>query len=264
LNKKFEFNREIKVLHKSQGGTTTEATFCPTTFHSAFKFAHKFDKFGKIEYEGFNVDGKDKLKLKMDKLLDKTVVTLKAGYGPSGAVEAAYEKDRFAGKVELAYTEAAATKASASAAIGLNKECSVGGSLDVDATGGNFQLKDYNVGAQVCHKGVVAALRTSSNRQDVTVSVFHKLAKNLRWGSEILVHPFGALSPVLTLGVDYKLSKTTSVQSRGCTKGGLGFVLQHRLQDPRVKLSLATEFDVTNPPFSPAKKLGLSLVFGNY
>jgi len=125
-------------------------------------------------------------------------------------------------------------------------------------------LKDYNAGAEVRHKNVTATLKTAKNRQDITLSVFHKLAKDLRWGLHVLVHPTDSLSPVLALGVDHQLSQTTTVKSRGNTEGALGFVVEHRLKNPSVKLNLAAEFDVAKSLSAPAKKFGFSLVFGDY
>jgi hypothetical protein len=264
LTKKYDFKNELKTINKTQDGVNIETGVCGSTAQGYMKVSCKRD-FGEVEAEiHSNPEAGDKAKVKFDKLVDKHLaVTVNASSAATVGVETTFEKDRFAGKLDLNHSEKA-TKATISAAVGLNKELTVGASADIDATHGNFALKDYNAGVEGRHKDVTAAVKTSRNRQDVTLSIFHKFASNLQWGANVVVHPQDGFSPVLTLGCEHELSTVTTIKSRGTTDGALGFVVEQKLKNPSLKLNLAAEFDVAKSFNGPAKKFGLSLVFGDY
>jgi len=174
---------------------------------------------------------------------------------------ATIEKDRVGAIVDVQHDEK--TTAKLSGAFEVNQSLIVGASADVDATGGNVVIEDYHVGAQYRYQNWLPAVTASPNKGSAVVSLYHKLSSDLQWGASVLYRTTKP-PPVLSIALSHNLSPVTTIKSRGDSTGILAFAVQHRLKDPRVKLTLATEFDLKKSVHAPAKKFGLSLVFGDY
>lgn len=121
-------------------------------------------------------------------------------------LEAAYaDGANFAGKFDVKNNVKSTTIGISATAGYQNFQAGVG--LDVDATNGNFALKDVNFGAEVAiQKDATLTARTANNQKDITVSANYKVNAALTTGLSLLVHP-SDFSNVGTVGLEYELSK---------------------------------------------------------
>jgi len=96
----------------------------------------------------------------------------------------------------------------------------------------------------------------------VTLSLFHKIDSRLRWGSSLVLRPNEGFSPILALGLQYGISKASSVKVKGDNNGALAVAFEHRLKDPNLKFNVAAEYNVAKP-FGAARHFGMSLAYGH-
>jgi hypothetical protein len=264
LTKKYDYKTEFKAVTKSrENHVKIEAGGSGRTVQGYMKVFYKNKDFGKLEAEVHsNSEVGDKAKLKLNKLVDNVAVTLSASSLATVGLEATFHKDKVAANLELLHCEKS-TNAGLSATA-TYQDVTVGASADIEAPNGNVVLKDYNAGLEFHHKDVTAAVKTANLRNEVTLSVFHKLDKRLNWGSSLVVRPNEGFSPILTLGVDYSLSPITSVKAKADSGGALAVAFEHRLKNPAFKFNVAAEYDCSKACGQPARQFGLSFVYGDY
>jgi hypothetical protein len=263
LEKKYVFEHRIKTAHNASDGLRIETGFTATTTPPQGFVRASFRRDGdRLQAEvSSNAEAGDKFKLKAGKLVRNVVLALNASSAGNVGARATIEKDRVGAIVDVQHDEK--TTAKLSAAFEANKSLVVGASADLDVTGGNVNVEDYHVGAQYRYQNWLPAVTASPNKGSAVVSLYHKLSDDLQWGASVLWQNTKP-PPVLSVALLHKLSPVTTIKSRGESNGILAFAVQHRLKDPSVKFTLSTEFDIKKSVHAPAKKFGLSLVFGDY
>jgi len=264
LSKKYDYKTEFKAVTKSpENHVKIEAGGSGRAVQGWMKVFYKNKDFGKLEVEVHsNAEVGDKAKLKLNKLVDNVSLTLSASSLATVGLEATFKKDKVAANLELLHCEKS-TNAGLSGTVSMG-DVTVGGCVDVEAPSGNVVLKDYNAGAEFRYKKFTAAVKTANLRNEITLSVFHKLAKHLHWGGAVVVRPNEGFAPNLTVGVSYGLSKAVSVKAKADSGGALAVALEHRLENPRFKFNVAAEYDCSKACGQPARQFGVSLVYGDY
>jgi len=264
LTKKYDYKTELKAVTKSrENNVRIETGGFGRTVQGYMKVFYKNKDFGKLEAEVHsNSEVGDKAKVKLNKLVDNVTVTLSASSLATVGLETTFNKKPVAAGLELLHCEKS-TNAGISATFGY-QDITVGACADIEAPNGNVVLKDCNAGAEFRHKDVTATVKTANLRTEVALSVFHKLDKRLNWGTSLVVRPKEGFSPLLALGVDYRLSEANSVKAKGDSNGTFAVAVEHRLQNPALKFNLAAEYDCSRACNQPARQFGLSLVYGDY
>jgi len=260
---KYDYKTEFKAVTKSrENNVKIETGGFGRAVQGYMKVFYKNKSFGKLEAKVHsNSEEGDKVKIKLDKLVDNVAVTLSLSSLSTVDVETTFEKDNFAAKLELLHSDKTDVGISGTVRY---EDITVGASADFDATNGNVVPKDYNVGAQFHHKGVTATVQTAQARNEVALSVFHKLDKRLNWGTKLVVRPKDGFAPVLALGVDYSLSAVNSVRAKADSNGTVGLAVEHRLKNPALKFNIAAEYDCSKALNQPARQFGMSFVYGDY
>jgi hypothetical protein len=260
---KYDYKTEFKAVTKSrENNVKLETGGFGRAVQGYMKVTYKNKDFGKLEAEVHsNSEVGDKAKLKLNKLVDNVAVTLSASSLGTVGLETTFAKDKVAAKLELLHGEK--STAGISGTVGY-QDVTVGASADFEAPNGDVVLKDYNVGAEFRHKHVTATAKTAHLRNEISLSVFHKLDKRLNWGTELTLRPKEGFSPLLTLGVDYSLSAANSVKAKADSGGTLAVGIEHRLKNPALKFNIAAEYDCSKSLNQPARQFGMSFVYGDY
>jgi len=264
LTKKYDYKTEFKAVTKSrENHVKIEAGATGRTVQGYMKVFYKNKDFGKLEAEVHsNSEVGDKAKIKLNKLVDNVAVTLSASSLATVGLEATFNKDKVAANLELLHCEKS-TNAGISGTVGY-QDVTVGVCADFEAPNGTVVLKDCNAGAEFQYKDFTGTLKTANLRNEISLSVFHKLDKRLHWGTSVVVRPNEGFSPLVGLGVDYRLPGHASVKAKADSNGALAVAFEHRLKDPALKFGVAAEFDCSKFCGQPARQFGLSLVYGDY
>lgn len=263
LTKKYDYKTEFKAVTQSkENNVRIEAGASGRAVEGYMKLFYKNKDFGKLEAEVHsNTEIGDKAKIKLNKLVDNASVTLSVSSLAVVGLEAQFKKDKFAVDASVLHCEKN-TAATVSATANF-KDVAVGAIADFEAPNGTVVLKDANVGAEFRHKKLTAAVKTSNLRNDVTLSFFHKLDKNFRWGSSLVVRPNEGFAPILALGMDYRLGGGASFKAKGDNGGTVSVAVEHRLKDPALKFNVAAEYNIAKFCCQPARQFGFSVVYGD-
>jgi len=261
---KYDYKTEFRAVTKSrENHVRIETGGFGRAVQGYMKFIYKNKDFGKLKAKVHsNSEVGDKAKIKLDKLVDNVAVTLSASSLAVVGLETTFAKDRVAASLELLHCEKS-TNAGISATVGY-QDVTVGASADFEAPNRDVVLKDYNAGAEFRHKDVTATVKTANLRNEIALSVFHKLDKRLHWGTSLIVRPKEGFSPILALGVDYSLSSANSVKAKADSNGTLAVGIEHRLKNPALKFNIAAEYDCSKACNQPARQFGMSFVYGDY
>jgi hypothetical protein len=261
---KYDYKTEFRAVTKSrENHVRIETGGFGRAVQGYMKVIYKNKDFGKLKAEVHsNSEVGDKAKIKLNKLVDNVAVTLSASSLAVVGLKTTFAKDRVAANLELLHCEKS-TNAGISATVGY-QDVTVGVSADFEAPNRDVVLKDYNAGAEFRHKAVTATVKTANLRNEIALSVFHKLDKRLNWGTSLVVRPKEGFSPLLALGVDYTLSSVNSVKAKADSNGTLAVAIQHRLKNPALKFNIAAEYDCSKACNQPARQFGMSFVYGDY
>jgi hypothetical protein len=261
---KYDYKTEFRAVTKSrENHVRIETGGFGRAVQGYMKVIYKNKDFGKFEAEVHsNSEVGDKAKVKLNKLVDNVAVTLSASSLAVVGLETTFAKDRVAASLELLHCEKS-TNAGISATVGY-QDVTIGASADFEAPNRDVVLKDYNAGAEFRHKDVTATVKVANLRNEIALSVFHKLDKRLNWGTSLVVRPKEGFSPLLALGVDYTLSTANSVKAKGDSNGTLAVGVEHRLKNPALKFNIAAEYDCSKACNQPARQFGMSFVYGDY
>lgn len=263
LTKKYDYKTDFKAVTKSkENNVKIEAGASGRAVEGYMKLFYKNKAWGKLETEVHsNVEHGDKVKIKLNKFADKTSVTLSASSLAAVGLNAQYAKDKFAADLTLLHCEKN-TNAAVSATANY-KDVTVGALADFEAPNGTVVLKDANVGAEFNYKKMTATVKTANLRNEVALSVFHKLDKQLRWGSSLVVRPNESFSPIVALGLDYKLGGGASFKAKGDNSGNVAVAVQHQLKEPALRFNVAAEYNIAKLCCQPARQFGFSVVYGD-
>jgi len=174
-----------------------------------------------------------------------------------GSISGVYRKEQLLGSV--------------SGSIGADG-LSVGGQVEAVYEKEEVKLRDFNMGFQYTGRDFVAALFTKvgrerngvfqgGNSEDMAISYIHRVSPTYAVAAQFDVDK--ARDPVMAVGVDYRLDKQSDIKVIGNTEGVIHTRLTHVLADPRVKFSVASQFDAHAFSFQ-SKKFGIAASFGDF
>jgi len=264
LKKKFEYSSKVSTRNNVNSEVNIESTATLSekgTYSGAVKATYKNKDFGEVETEA-NTEGVFTGQVKATKLVDNLTVTVSGTERPSGKVLAEYAQDHFAlsGQVEH---NSETTKIEATAVVGFDG-FSVGGQARYDTATSDFE--DYNAAAEYTHDDFTATIVTTDRADKLTGSYIHRL-KN-RAGLKSLVggrFEFDLTknnnARVLTIGAEHEVDKSTTVKGKIDNNGTLAAVVEHRLDNPSLKLQFAAQWKGKN---TTPEKFGFGLNFGDY
>ena len=263
LTKKYDYKTEFKAVTKSkENNVKIEAGTSGRVVEGYMKLFYKNKDFGKLEAEVHsNTECGDKAKIKLNKLVDHTSLTLSASSLCTVGLNAQFAKDKFAADVTLLHCEKN-TNAAVSATANY-KDVTVGALADFEAPNGTVVLKDANVGAEFKYKKLTATAKTANLRNEVALSVFHKFNKQMHWGSSVVVRPQEGFSPIVALGLAYKLGGAASFKAKGDNSGNIAVAVEHQLKEPALRFNLAAEYNIAKNCCQPARQFGFSVTYGS-
>jgi voltage-dependent anion channel protein 2 len=266
LKKKFEYSSKVATRNNVTSDVTIESTASLNekgNYSGAVKATYKNKDFGEVESEA-NTDGTLTGQVKATKLVDNLTLTLSGTERPSGKLLAEYQQEIFSvsGQVEH-NTET--TKVEGTVTVGYDGFC-VGGQARYDTA--TSDLEDYNAGAEYTHDDFVATVVTTDRADKLTASYYHKI-RNRTPGLKTFVGgrfeydlTKQANNRVLTIGAEHDVDKLTTVKGKIDNNGTLSAVVEHRLDNPALKLSFAAQWK-GNKTTTP-EKFGFGLNFGDY
>lgn len=284
FKKKFDFENQLVVLNTSASGEIAIETRLVSAneapLRGVFKSALKVKDAGKLagvfESEFHTVSDKEsKTSYKFQKLaknvnVKATLTAVKPEVKgetpdfPEGwfTVEADYAQEYLSGSVAVR-SNGGKTLVDGSIALGYD-DLAVGGNVVVD-TASKVAPTDFNFGAEYRGLDYVVSGRTEKKRTALTLSYSQKLRGQVLAAQAT----FGLVKPTrsLTFGTDYVVDIDTAVRSyvkveSGKSDAALGFAISHRLNNPNVLLSVATEYTVGQAAIA-AGKFGITLTAGD-
>lgn len=262
FSKSYSFGSNVSITNKTDDGMKIEAG------GKAKSNSTDFDGYAKInyadkslgEFEGnLNTSGTLAGELTLNKLAKGVEVVIKANDSPKMSAKASYEQDFFAGCAEFG-TDTKAHKLSVAGAIG-HDGLSVGASVDLDLSGSVTDPLEYNLGTQYATKNYTACLLTSDKGETVAASFFQRVSESLSLGTKFTFKP-EQNSRSMSFASEYALDPATCVKVKASTCSTVAMAVEHRLVDPRVKMTVAASFD-SSKNFAN-KDFGVSLAFGDY
>jgi len=267
LKKKFEYSSKVSVRNNVTSDVTVEATTSlneKSTYGGAVETTYKNRDFGEVKAEA-NTEGVLKAEVKANKLVDHLTVTLSGTERPSGKLLAEYQQEYFSlsGQVEH---NSETTKLEATAVVGFDG-FSVGGQARYDTA--TSDLEDYNAGAEYTKEDFTATIVTTDRADKLVASYFHKI-KNRNAGLKTVIGgrfeydlTKQANNRVLSIGAEHDIDKLTTARGKIDSNGTIAAVVEHRLDNPSLKLQLAAQWSGKNKTTSP-EKYGLGMCFGDY
>jgi voltage-dependent anion channel protein 2 len=267
LKKKFEYDSKINSRNAVNQELTVESAANLTekgNYGGNVKTTYKNKDFGEVEGE-VSTTGLLTGSVKATKLADNLTVTLSGSERPSGKLLAEYQKEYFAvsGQVEH---NADTTKLEGTAVVGFDG-FSVGGQARYDTA--TSDLEDYNAGAEYTHDDFTATLVTTERADKLVASYFHKI-KNRTAGLKTAVGgrfeydlTKQANNRVLTIGVEHDVDAASNFKAKVDSNGSIAGVVEHRLNNPSVKLAFAAQWSGKNKTTTP-ERFGVALNFGDY
>lgn len=260
FKKQYDYKNEMKVTSKA-GGVKIESVGLSSKsgLVGSSKANWKDEYLGDIEVEAAS-SGFAKCQFKRSNVTDGVNVTVAGDAAGALSGEATYTQQSMAATAKASYNgNTGSTAVMACATIGFDA-VSVGGQVDLDASG---SPKDYNLGAEYATKDLVAAVVTSNKADDITVSYFQKLSGSTALGASMLVQPSSG-TRLYTLGTDYALDKSTGVKVKATSTGIVGTAITHTLAEPKMKVGVSAEFNAAGDDAFKAQKFGISLAFGEF
>lgn len=259
FKKSYDYKNELKVVSKADGVKLENGGVVGKALVGYTKANWTDQYLGDIEVEAHS-SGVAKGQFKLKKVADLADITVAGGACGGLSVEAAASQDYFSAQAKVCHNiNKGCTSVSTSAVFGLDG-VSVGGSLQLDASG---TPQDYNIGAQYAQKDLIAALVTSSKGDNITVSFFQNYTAATTLGASMLVKPEDG-SRLFTFGTEHKLDSNTTVKAKADSAGIIGTSVTHVLSNPAMKVQVSSEFNATGADIAKAQKFGISLNFGDF
>jgi voltage-dependent anion channel protein 2 len=267
FKKKFEYDSKISSRNNVNSELTIESSSNFTekgTFAGNVKTTYKNKDFGEVEGE-LNTSGLVTGSLKLTKLADHLTVTASGTERPSGKLLAEYQKEYFAvsGQVEHNMDT---TKLEGTVVVGFDG-FAVGGQGRYDTA--TSDLEDYNAGAEYTHDDFTATLVTTDRADKLVASYFHKI-KNRTAGLKTSVGgrfeydlTKQANNRLLTIGVEHDIDASSNMKAKVDSNGTIAGVVEHRLNNPSLKLAFAAQWAGKNKTTTP-EKFGVGVHFGDY
>jgi len=267
LKKKFEYNSKVSTRNNVTSDVSIESTASLSekgSYQGNVKSTYKNKDFGEVEVEA-NTDGTLTGQLKYTKLVDNLNLTLSGTERPSGKLLAEYQQEHFSVSGQVEHNQET-TKLEGTAVVGF-EGFSVGGQARYDTA--TSDLEDYNAGAEYSHDDFTASLVTTDRADKLVASYFHKI-KNRTAGLKTYVGgrfeydlTKQANNRVLTVGAEHEVDRSTTVKGKYDSSGTLSAAIEHRLDNPSLKLNFASQWSGKNKTTTP-EKFGFGVTFGDY
>lgn len=257
LSKKYDYHNELKVVSKAnditlEAGGNDKAD----DFAGYATLKHKDSSYGESEVT-LSTTGKatdSKGKVKFNQFQKGLEVTVSSNMDLAPTVEITHKADNLNANAVFT-TDGEHHSLGVSACYGME-----GITLGVSGATKDFgSLSDYNAGAEYTHDGLTLSVITKKQMSNVNLNIFQKYSDSIEWGAGMSVLPEVSN---MNAGVEYKLSKDTTVKAKTNTDGVVATAIEHRLSDNKFKVNLASEFDTSKE--CKATNFGVALTCGDF
>jgi len=264
LKKNYDFKHELTINSKPHPGLTLETKVsAPDEKNLEGSLKAKYDRSEGTGEFNYNIDGNADLELKATQLYPNLSVTARAETS-NGKFGAEYRAPNVSLTAHGLYGWESKLFHAEGSVVGDYQGLSIGGSGKYNVT--EAKVEDYNLGLEYNRDKFIASVQTTNRAETATVSVFQQVA-NRKTGmkpTQVGLKVEGQLTnldnPVLTVGAHHYLDSSCSVRAKVDTKGAFATVLEHRLDNPSVTLSLAAQWNLAKRKSSP-DKFGVGLKF---
>jgi len=270
LSKKYDYKHQVTVKNNLGSDLGLETTVGlhekdAGTFTGQVKAKYKNKDFGEVEAEINTHPNKEKATLqaeiKATKFYDGLTVGLRGVDVPTVRAGAEFRQESVATSVFVEMgKESNAVEGTLAAGFdgftvgGQGKFCTVHG------------LVDYNFGAEYSQSDYFLTLRTAKKAEELLIGYFHTLPGRNKLKTQIGAQVLWNLesgNKVFTVGTEHDIDETTATKAKIDTEGTLAAVLEHRLSNPLLRLSLSANWRVQDRVAAP-KTFGVGLTFGEY
>jgi len=261
LDKKFDFDRDVKIKTTSVSGvsfeTTVRASSKSSDFIGLFKGIFKRPDFGTVE-TNLTTDGKVKVSLEMDKIRPGLVAKLTSELDTAN-IDMGYSREYVATSVGVTAKQ---NNYYLDESLALGYEgLSIGTALKYNVN--SSVIEDFNVGTKFAQPDFTIALKTAESQQKITGSYIHNVSPDVVVGG-CFAYNLNPKTPsnVLSLVASYALDRDASAKVKFSSNGILTGAWEQRVFNPKLKIGLATEYLLKNQ--SPTlEKLGCTFTFGD-
>jgi len=268
LTKKFDYKNQLTVKNNVAADLSVESTVVVgdnSALSGTVKTKYKNKDFGEVEAEVGTAPNKDKATLsaevKASKLYDGLTVTAKGTDVWTAKLGAEYKHESVATSVNFEATKDS-NQVEGTIAAGFDG-FSVGGQTKYCF---NHGIADYNFGAEYSQPDYVLTLKTEKKAEHLIGSYWHNLPVSR---GKLKTQVGGQVSwnlesgnKVFTVGTEHEIDEVTTVKGKIDTDGNLASVLEHRLTNPFMRLSLSANWKVQDKTTAP-KQFGVALTFGD-
>jgi len=262
IEKKFDFNREVKVKTTTASGVTFESTGRSTSKNNDFsglvKTTYKRPDFGVFELE-LDTDGKAKYSAENDQLRKGVVVKLSGDQDPTGTLDVSYRQEYLATSAVLQLSRNT-TSVETTAAIGVDG-LYVGGQVKYDV---NAQtVSDYNAASEYTQLDHTVTVKTADSGDKLALSYIHNVNPDVQVGGqfEYRVSSVSALNSLLTAVGSYNVDRDTVLKGKFNSQGIVTTAIEQRIFNPKLKYGLTTEFNARHHSALP-ERFGVSVTLG--
>jgi len=275
--KKYDYEVTAKTVNKAPQGLTIETSglFHESSVSGKSKVTMKDKAFGETEVEVHTASGKFTTQVKANKFMDGATATLSGGYCPPsgnskktgfyGKLEADYAQDFFAGQATFKLSDQESPLGpsgdlSGSGVIGF-QGLSAGGEAAFNLSAS--KLTDYNLGVQYQAGDFTSTLKTAKCADVINASWYYKANRNYQVGAQFSTNPFVG-SKQITFASQYQVDVDTTAKVKADSNGVIAAAVEHRLQNPKLKVNVAAQFQAVGQGVPRATKFGLGATFGDY
>jgi len=274
LTKKYEYRTQATVKSKLDSNLTIETTIAAGekgTLEGAVKAEYNHEDYGKFEGKLCTESGCVSGEYKNTKLMDGLTASAKFDTKPGGSVTCDYQRENFSASVGVTHVvdndkNTTDNTADVSAAVG-HEGLAVGGSVSYSLQ--KSKLSDYSVGAEYQKDSYKVALKTQKGFDRLVASYFHSMQNRKpglksEFGAKVetsTAHP--SQGAVLTLGCEHELDKLTTVKGKVDSSGTGAVFLEHKLDNPSMKVSFSGQWGLLKRSATP-DKFGVALTFGDF
>jgi len=258
FKKNFTFAHSLTTKAKADNGlffTTKADLSAPAGVAGTVEVVHTEPKYGSSKVELASA-GSIKGETTLNKLVDGTVVTVKADNKPNGTLTAQYRQDFFAGSASYETNFCKQNIVTGSAVVGFDG-LSVGGEIKFDLMGGS-DVEDYNVGLQYQTADYIATVRTENKSELVNASYFATVKPGHLVGASLNSNLVGQLA------TQYRFNCCNTAKVSANTNGIVNASLETRLHNPRALVSLAAQFNASKGINLTPVKFGVGVTLGDY
>jgi len=267
FSKKYDYKNQLSVKNNIAPELNIESIAVADSVGAVsgqVKSTYSNKDYGTVDFD-VNTSGKASAEAKATKLQDGLVVSLKGTETPSGKVGVEYRRESVAAAFSVDHSSAS-TDLEGSLVAGVDG-FSVGGVASIDAQH-TESIKDYNFGAEYtpADKVYTLSVKTAEQGKVINGSYLHNLVGKGKLKTMIggqLSWNMDKSTRVFSVATEHDVDETTAVKGKMNTEGEIASVIEHRLANPLLKVSLSSRWTSKNKNFQP-EKFGVALAFGDY